>query len=152
MKPALLVTILIFLALPSLAQNTKVENNTEYYSVTLSKNDAKFLALKDTAQLHLPQFIDSLAKHGADRNNYAFSVKTDFVEKGVHEHMWSQVFLFKDGRFEGVFIDSPFDIKNIKTGDKVSIKKSAVEDWLIENIRTGQQTGYFSKEYLKSKN
>src|SRR5580692_2113198 len=111
MKPALLFTILIFLTLSSHAQNTKVENNTEYHSIPLPKGDAKFLALKDTAQKHLTQFIDSLAKHGAERNDYAFSVKTDFVENGVHEHMWSQVFLLKNGSFEGIFIDSPFDIK-----------------------------------------
>ncbi len=151
MKPSLLFTILILWSISSFAQQTKIENNTEYHSVDLAKGDAKFLALKDSAQKHLSQFIDSLAKHGADRNNYAFSVKTDFVEKGVHEHMWSQVFLLKNGSFEGIFIDSPFDIKNIKPGDKVSIKKDAVEDWIIENIRTGQQTGYFSDKYLHSK-
>ena len=82
------------------AQQTKVENSTEYHSVELSKADSKFLALKDTAQKHLPQFINSLIEHNL-HDHYTFCVKSDFVENGVHEHIWSQVFIYKNGRLKG---------------------------------------------------
>jgi len=151
MKKLLAVAFATFLTLSAYAQNTKVENNTQFHSVELVRGDSTFLAIKAIAQKRLSQFIDSLARHGKDISNYTFQVKSDFVEKGVHEHMWSQVFIYKNGSFEGIFIDSPFDLKNIKTGDKVTIKKTDVEDWTIENIRTKKETGYFSKKYLKSK-
>ena len=85
--------------------------------------------------------------NGADAN-FRFAIKSDFVENGVHEHMWSQVSVYKGENFDGVFIDSPFDLKNIKTGDKVSIKKINIEDWIIDDYKTKSETGYFSKNYL----
>jgi|HubBroStandDraft_5_1064220.scaffolds.fasta_scaffold1176660_1 uncharacterized protein YegJ (DUF2314 family) len=150
-KMSFISCMLLMPVLTTYAQQTKVENNTEYHSVELSKADRKFLALKDTAQKHLSQFIDSLIKRNP-HSHCTFSVKSDFVENDVHEHMWSQIFIYKNGSFEGIFIDSPFNLKNIKTGDKVIINKAAVEDWIIEDTNTNAQIGYFSKGYLDSKN
>jgi len=130
---------------------TKVEQNIEYKSVSLTAGDSTFLALKDTAQKYIGVFIDSLKTHGRDNVNYSFSIKSDFVENGIHEHMWSQVFLSDKNILKGVFIDSPFKLKNIKTGDKVTIKLSDVEDWIMEDLKRNTKKGYFSEKYLDSK-
>jgi uncharacterized protein YegJ (DUF2314 family) len=152
MKQLSLTGLFFLLVINLLAQNTKVENSVEYPSISLAPEDSTFLALKDTAQKHLPQFISSLFKSGFKPENFTFLVKSDFEEAGVHEHMWSQVSIYKDGSFFGIFIDSPFDLKKIKTGDSVFIKRDAVEDWIITDVKTGKETGYFSKKYLHSKN
>ncbi|HEY9003083.1 MAG TPA: DUF2314 domain-containing protein [Mucilaginibacter sp.] len=89
----------------------------------MEKEDQTFLRLKDTAQKHLSTFINELARHGKDYHKIRFIVKSDFVQNGSHEHMWSRIFEYKNGVFTGVFIDSAFTVKNIKMGDKVSIKK-----------------------------
>lgn len=114
----------------------------------LKKDDATFLALKDTAQKHLPQFIAALAKKEA---GLKFIIKSDFVDKGTTEHMWSQIGEYRDGKFNGIFIDSAFNVKNINPGDRVSIDKKRVEDWAIYNDNNERVAGAFSEKYLKSK-
>ncbi len=126
-------------------------DSMEYSSVHLDKDDKIFLALKDTAQKHLPLFISNLNKYGKDYKTYRFVVKSDFVQNGNHEHMWSRIFQYKDGVFKGVFIDSAFTVKDIKMGDRVVIKKEAIEDWSIDNAITGKSEGGFSIKYLESK-
>jgi len=147
---ALFVIICLGFAVSCLGQ-TKVEQNVEFKSVSLEAGDSTFLALKDTAQKYISVFIDSLKQHGRDNVNYSFSIKSDFVENGVHEHMWSQVFLSDKNLLRGVFIDSPFKLKNIKKGDKVTVKLSDVEDWLMEDLKRNTKKGYFSEKYLDSK-
>nr|WP_294949518.1 DUF2314 domain-containing protein [uncultured Mucilaginibacter sp.] len=140
---ALIITI-------NAAAQTKIENDVKYQSVSLPKDDSAFLALKDTAQKHLPEFINSLTKNGV-ASGFRFVVKSDFAEKGEHEHMWSEVYAYKDGVFKAIFVDSPFTIKNIKTGDKVTIGGMDIEDWAIFNPKDEVIAGNFSEKYLKSK-
>jgi uncharacterized protein YegJ (DUF2314 family) len=50
-----------------------------------------------------------------------------------------------------VFYNIPLTLKNIKLGDKISIKETDVEDWAVNNLRTKQITGEFSEKYPNSK-
>ena len=143
----LLVILLLFTAVNATCQ-TKIQNDTEYKAVNLKVNDAVFLRLKDTAQKYMPRFINALSKN---KNQYRFLVKSNFTEDGKHEHMWSQIVLYDAGSFEGIFIDSPFDLKRIKTGDKVKIAKKDVEDWAIFNAKDEKIAGGFSIDCLEKK-
>jgi len=147
----LLFILLLLVITGAYGQQTKVENNVLYKSVSLPKDDARFLALKRIAQKYLPQFIDSLQKHGRDTEGYRFVVKSDFVEGSNHEHMWSEVIGYSNGIFRAIFIDSPFTLKNIKLGDKISINQADVEDWAVHDLRTKKITGEFSEKYLNTK-
>lgn len=129
----------------------KRKSSDKYTSVYLPKNDSILLALKDTALTHLQIFIDSLTIHGQDTNNYKFQVKSRFADDGIHEHMWSIIFKYNNGHFDGLFADSGFDVRNIKAGDKVRINRKDVEDWLIYNKKDNRTTGFYSEKYLKSK-
>lgn len=144
-----MVLLLVCYATAAACQ-TKVENNVEYKSVNLAEHDSKFLALKDTAQKYLTLFIQRVQRNGSEIKEYRFIVKSDFLEKGVHEHMWSQIYLYDKHTFKGTFIDSPFKLKNIKTGDKVTIDEGVVEDWVIYDLKTGKEIGDFSAKYLDS--
>jgi uncharacterized protein YegJ (DUF2314 family) len=146
-----LFVLLLFAVTNAFCQHTKVENNVQYKAVALPKDDARFLALKNIAQQHMPQFLDSLKKNGADRDGYSFIIKSDFVEGDKHEHMWSQVLGYGNGIFKTIFIDSPIELKNIKIGDQVDVKQTDVEDWAINNLRTKRITGDFSDKYLNTK-
>jgi len=96
-------------------------------------------------------FTDSLDAHGVDYKNYRFVVKSDFVDGDKHEHMWSRIYKRNNDIFIGTFIDSAYDIKNIKTGDSVAISKNEIEDWSITNEHTGKTLGEFSLKYLRRK-
>jgi len=149
MKCHILIFMCVFATLVANCQ-TVVKNNIEYKSVKLVAGDKVFLALKDTAQKHLQTFITGVNAHGLDLKNYRFDVKSDFVQNGRHEHMWSTIYEYKNGNFKGVFIDSAFTVKKMKMGQKVIINRSAIEDWSIENINTGKIIGQFSAKYLDS--
>lgn len=127
------------------------KNDYKDKAVGLKKDDSIFLALKDTAQAYIRDFIDTLNVYGKDTVKYKFQIKSDYVDKGVHEHMWSQISKYKNGVFKGLFADSAIDVKNIKAGDSVSIQKKDVEDWVIYNTVDHKSMGYFSEEYLRSK-
>lgn len=146
-----LLSIVILLASFDGFCQSKIKNDTLYKSVSLAKDDAEFLALKAKAQKYIGEFIEAVNKYGRDAENYRLNVKSDFVDNGVHEHMWSQIIIYKNGVFGGVFADSPFKLKNIKTGQKVNIKKEDIEDWVIYNSKNEKIAGYFSEEYLKTK-
>lgn len=133
------------------AQQTKIENDVKYQAVGLNKDDREFLRLKDTAQKYLPILLDTLKKHGADYVNYRCVVKSDFVDRGIHEHMWSQVVSYSNGMFKAIFVDSPFNVKNVKTGDSIFVNKAAVEDWGIYDKDDKKIAGNFSENYLNSK-
>ena len=145
MRKSCILVLFICYAMVSFGQ-THNDNDTKYYEVKRAKEDSTFSALKDTAQKHLPEFIDSVQRNGVNTQNYRFTIKTDFVEKGHHEHLWSQILAFENGYFVGIFIDAPFTIKNIKFGDSVRIAKKDVEDWEMENLKTQKQIGYFSEK------
>ncbi|HEY2583360.1 MAG TPA: DUF2314 domain-containing protein [Mucilaginibacter sp.] len=142
--------VLLLICLQGLCQNNN-NNSKNYSAVPLVRDDSTFLALKDTAQAHLQTFLDSLKIHGRDTLNYQFSVKSDFVENDIHEHMWSLILSYDNSDFKGFFIDSAFDIKNIKTWDKVVIHKMDIEDWSMYNKRTGKTIGYYSEMLLNKK-
>lgn len=150
MKRYILILFYTCVVFKAAAQTVR-NDSMEYSSVKLEKDDKVFLALKDTAQKHLQVFINDLNKHGKDGKNYRFGIKSDFVQNGKHEHMWSRIYEYKNGVFKGVFIDSAFTVKNIKMGDKVAINRTAIEDWAIDNLINGETLGNFSDKYLESK-
>lgn len=150
MKYYIFILICAFATLEANCQAVK-KNDIQYSAVELSKEDKVFLALKDTAQKHLQMFIDNLNAHGRDSKNYQFAVKSDFVQNGNHEHMWSRIYEYKNGVFKGVFIDSAFTVKNIRKGDNVNINRNKIEDWLIHDAINNKSTGGFSMKYLESK-
>ncbi|MDB5128784.1 DUF2314 domain-containing protein [Mucilaginibacter sp.] len=150
----------ILLVLFSACQNAKKDNAKKDKSekdkvegvavVNLKKGDTRVLALKDTAQAKLHIFLDSLKPHALD-SNYRFLVKSDFAEGKNHEHMWSVVYKYANGKFTGIFADSAIYLKNIKMGDPVLIKAKDVEDWAMYDYLRNTDMGNFSDKYLRSK-
>jgi uncharacterized protein YegJ (DUF2314 family) len=150
MKKCILLFMMPLAALQA-CSHSKKDKDSKYEIVNLNKDDRTFLALKDTAQAHINEFTESLLKHAADTGNYRFITKSDFEENGGHEHMWSQVSFLKDGTLQGTLIDSPFNIKRIKTYDGVAIKIKDVEDWVIYDKPHQRKIGDYSAKYLESK-
>lgn len=137
------------MAMQACKQPAKKES--DYGVVHLTKDDSVFLALKDTAQAHIKEFTDSLKLHVTDADNYHFIVKSDYLDGDKHEHMWSEVHAFNNNLLEGILIDSPFYLKNIKLEDKVKVKLNDVEDWVIYDKPHNRKVGDYSTSYLKSK-
>jgi uncharacterized protein YegJ (DUF2314 family) len=148
-KNALNIDAFLLLLLVA-CNNPKKEKSGGVAVVNLKTNDQQLLALKDTAQAKLNIFLDSLKPHALD-SNYRFLVKSDFAEGKQHEHMWSVVYRYADGRFTGIFADSAIYLRNIKMGAPVLVKAKDVEDWAMYNYLRKTDMGNFSDKYLRSK-
>ncbi|RFZ95300.1 DUF2314 domain-containing protein [Mucilaginibacter conchicola] len=151
MKYLLMLALLILGGKAYSQSQSEIKNDTLYKSVDLDKDDATFLKLKALAQSKIAEFVNAVKVHGTDYKNYHLMVKSDFVEGDEHEHMWTQVYAYRNGSFDGVFVDKPFAIKKIKTGQRLTIKQADIEDWVIYDANDVKIAGGFSLEYLGSK-
>jgi uncharacterized protein YegJ (DUF2314 family) len=118
--------------------------------VSLSADDTSLKAYKDKAQKELQYLIDFMNDHEKDDELFRYAVKADFVEDGHSEHMWVQVNEIKDGYFFGQLANEPNTIKNIKYGDKVTVKRDDVEDWILQDFLTHTKVGGYSSEYIRN--
>ncbi|MFA6247642.1 MAG: DUF2314 domain-containing protein [Mucilaginibacter sp.] len=144
------LSILVLAACNQSQKSTKENDKKENASVVqLKTDDEKIAAFKDTAQAKLHVFLDSLKPHALD-SNYRFLVKSDFAEGADHEHMWSVVYKYADGKFTGIFADSAIVLKNLKIGAPVLINQKDVEDWAIYDYKRNTDMGNFSDKYLRS--
>jgi uncharacterized protein YegJ (DUF2314 family) len=144
------LSILVLAACNQSQKSTKENDKKENASVVqLKTDDEKIAAFKDTAQAKLYVFLDSLKPHALD-SNYRFLVKSDFAEGADHEHMWSVVYKYADGKFTGIFADSAIVLKNLKIGAPVLINQKDVEDWAIYDYKRNTDMGNFSDKYLRS--
>jgi uncharacterized protein YegJ (DUF2314 family) len=75
----------------------------------LKTDDENFFLLK-IPRRPSSYLFDSLKPHALD-SNYRFLVKSDFAEGKDHEHMWSVVYKYADGKFTGIFADSAIYLK-----------------------------------------
>ena len=150
MKPAIQLACFAILLFASCKQKDQRIIDKERKVTGLPAGDAKFLALKDTAQKYIGEFINSLEENGSN-DNYEFNIKSNYSDNGINEHMWAKPFLYKNNVFSCVFIDSAFEVKNVITGDTVFINKNDVEDWVIYNFSDSTKMGYFSEKYLSGK-
>ncbi len=115
--------------------------------VAVTADDPRLIDAKQQALKNLDFFIEMLGKHGLD-TTYMFSIKADFEEDGKHEHMWIETGRYENGVFYGVLGNMPQMITSHKFGDKVSINRDAVEDWMIETPETDSIMGAYSVKAL----
>jgi uncharacterized protein YegJ (DUF2314 family) len=146
MKNILQASVLSVLLLAACNQSPKKESASV---VQLKTDDQMIAAFKDTAQAKLHIFIDSLKPHALD-SNYRFLVKSDFAEGADHEHMWSVVYKYANGKFTGIFADSAIILQKLKMGAPVLINQKDIEDWAIYDYKHNTDLGNFSDKYLRS--
>ena len=118
--------------------------------VGLSAKDASLQAYKDSAQKELQYLIDFMNDHEKNDELFRYAVKADFVEGDHSEHMWVQVTEFKDGHFFGRLANEPHTIKAIKYGQRVTVKRDNVEDWILQDFLTNTKVGGYSSEYIRN--
>ncbi len=127
----------------------KARKNSTDKIAHLSADDIIIKKYKDTAQAQLDYFIKFISEHHSDDTLFRYAVKSDFVEGEVNEHIWTQVFEFKDGYFKGILANEPSQLKKIRYGDTVKIYRKDVEDWLLQDFLTNTEVGGFSREYIR---
>jgi uncharacterized protein YegJ (DUF2314 family) len=90
------------------------------------------------ARSEVDSFITEMSKGtGTD-----FSVKVAIEDKDETEHFWLKDIVYRTGKFEGVIDNDPGMVSNVKRGQKWSVKKSEISDWLF--MRDGKMHGNYT--------
>ena len=90
------------------------------------------------AQKEVDSFIAELSK----RNGTDFAVKVPIEDKEEVEHFWLTDIVYRNGKFEGQIGNEPGVVTNVKMGQKMSVKKSEISDWMF--MREGKMYGNYT--------
>lgn len=75
-----------------------------------------------------------------------FSIKVAFVDGELTEYIWLGKVTYAKGKFTGVVDNEPRGVKNVKYGDRRTVAKEAVSDWLY--MDKGKLRGGYSLKLL----
>jgi len=93
--------------------------------------------------------VDSFIAELSKRNGSDFAVKVPIQDKDETEHFWLTDIVYRNGKFEGVIGNDPGIVSNVKSGQKWTVKKSEISDWMF--MREGKMYGnYTIRPLLKS--
>jgi len=93
-------------------------------------DDPRLLAAVAEAQRRWPEFL--LAFQHRDPNQ-TFSVKTPFTDGEHTEWMWVVVSSIREELLEGSLGNTPFDVRNIHEGDRVTVRVAEIGDWVYQD-------------------
>jgi uncharacterized protein YegJ (DUF2314 family) len=79
-------------------------------------------------------------------NGTDFAVKAPIQDKEETEHFWLTDIVYRNGKFEGVIGNDPGIVTNVKSGQKWTIKKSEISDWMF--MRDGKIYGNYTMRPL----
>jgi len=83
--------------------------------------------------------VDSFIAEMSKGNGTDFAVKVPIEDKGETEHFWLTDIVYRNGTFEGVIGNDPGIVTNVKSGQKWTVKKSEISDWMF--MRNGKIVG-----------
>ncbi len=94
------------------------------------------------AQSEVDSFIAEMSKgNGTD-----FAVKVPIEDKDETEYFWLIDITYRNGKFEGKIGNEPGMVTNVKAGQKWSVKKSEISDWMF--MRDGKMHGNYTMRPL----
>ena len=86
--------------------------------------------------------VDSFIAELSKRNGSDFAVKVPIQDKDDTEHFWLTDIVYRNGKFEGVIANDPGIVTNVKSGQKWTVKKSEISDWMF--MREGKMYGNYT--------
>lgn len=135
------VSFLLALVLMSYAR--PVAANDAVYDVDSA--DPAMNAAIARARSEVDSFIKILNSGGAD----SYSVKVPIADHGETEHFWLSDITYADGVFTGTIDNDPETVHNVKLGQKYSVKKIDISDWLY--MKNGKMYGNYTVRVLLPK-
>jgi uncharacterized protein YegJ (DUF2314 family) len=98
--------------------------------VYFSGSDSKMNTAMSKARQTVDRFIKALS--APQPNQSGFSVKKEFpTNGGSGEHIWLVDVKYADGKFTGTVANDPEKVANLKFGDKASVTRGEISDWMF---------------------
>jgi uncharacterized protein YegJ (DUF2314 family) len=105
-------------------------------------DEAEMDAAIARARSEVDSFIAILEKGDGED----FGVKAPIEDGEETEHFWLTDVSYEDGVFEGLIGNDPGVVKNVKFGQKWTIKKNEISDWMF--MRDGKIHGNYTMRPL----
>jgi uncharacterized protein YegJ (DUF2314 family) len=96
----------------------------------------------DAAIARARREVDSFIEEMSKGNGTDFAVKGPIQDKGETEHFWLTDIVYHNGKFEGIIGNDPGMVTNVKSGQKWTVKKSEISDWMF--MRNGKMYGNYT--------
>ncbi|MEQ8788266.1 MAG: DUF2314 domain-containing protein [Pirellulaceae bacterium] len=90
--------------------------------------------------------VDAFIAEFTEGDGSDFSVKAPIEDQGDTEHFWLTHITYRDGLFEGVIGNDPGIVSNVRIGQKWTIKKEDISDWMY--MRDGKIHGNYTMRPL----
>jgi uncharacterized protein YegJ (DUF2314 family) len=90
--------------------------------------------------------VDTFLAELANPTGTDHSVKAPVTDQGKTEHFWLTEITFANDQFEGSIGNDPGIVSNVKFGQKWTIKKSEISDWMY--MRDGKIHGNYTMRPL----
>ncbi|CAN5740290.1 DUF2314 domain-containing protein [soil metagenome] len=113
--------------------------------IAIAGNDPEMIAAMDRARATIEPVIQKLEEGSVD----TFSIKVKITEGDQVEYFWLNNIDLQDGIFTGTIDNTPQFVHNVKLGQKVTVKKSEIADWLY--TRNGKMYGNYTLRVLLKK-
>ena len=96
----------------------------------------------DAAIARAQSEVDSFIAEMLKSNGTDFAVKAPIQDQDETEHFWLTDIVYRNGKFEGVIGNEPGIVTNVKSGQKWTVKKSEISDWMF--MREGKMYGNYT--------
>ena len=84
----------------------------------------------DAAIARARKEVDAFIAEMEKGNGEGFAVKAPIEYQGQTEHFWLTDVVYRNGQFEGIIGNEPGMAKNVRLGQKWTIKKHEISDWM----------------------
>lgn len=119
-----------------ISATTRAENPD--HVVTVDSNDAEMNAAMARARATIEPVLQKLEEGSVD----TFSVKVCIKDGEQVEYFWLNNIDFQDGIFTGTIDNPPERVHNVKLGQKITVKKGEIADWLY--TKNGKMYGNYT--------
>ena len=129
---ALLVAVGIRIVI-AVRRNRKPES-AEPFPETIVRDGYDIAEMEDAiarGRATVDRFILSLERQEGSE----FCVKVPITDEGQTEHFWLDNLGYKNGMFTGKIADDPGVVQNVKFGQKWSVHKNEISDWMFMRDR-----------------
>lgn len=103
-------------------------------------DDPKMLVAVEKARTTVETIVSALK--APKPTQASFQVKKAFEDGGMTEHIWLSDVTLDGDQFSGSIGNDPQHVKNVKFGQKATVAKSEISDWMF--IDDGKLSGGFS--------
>lgn len=115
----------------------------------IEDGDAEMNAAIKKARATVDQFIAALRDPA--RKHCIFSVKKAFSAGGGNEHIWLVDVSFDGTMFHGIVDNDPEHVPNLKIGDRASVSRTELSDWMIADIDHRRISGAYTFRVLRER-